>query len=170
MYLLEYKQWTGKLGVYGETDCVEFYILICFFPKAKSALLVWFFWFVWSIVFFFFFFTLGSDFEVDYESEEKAQIVYSALAVDKEVVFHDASIQANFCFVVVLQVAVANFYFTCSCSQTKWKGRWAYLTESLLCEFFLTTSFETLFNVLSLMRRLHHSFHTTQFPLGFLGC
>lgn len=34
--------------------------------------------------FFFLFFTLGSDFEVDYESEEKAQIVYSALAVDKE--------------------------------------------------------------------------------------
>lgn len=72
------------MGVYGETDCVEFYILICFFPKAKSALLVWFFWVCLIDSFFFLFFTLGSDFEVDYESEEKAQIVYSALAVDKE--------------------------------------------------------------------------------------
>lgn len=32
----------------------------------------------------FFFLLWGSDFEVDYESEENAQVVYSALAVDKE--------------------------------------------------------------------------------------
>lgn len=39
---------------------------------------------------------LGSDFEVDYESEENAQVVYSALAVDKEVLLRDAPIPTNF--------------------------------------------------------------------------
>lgn len=66
--------------------------LIELFPNTKSAPFVSFFWFVWLRIF-----SLGSDFEVDYESEENAQIVYSALAVDKEVVFRDASTQTNFC-------------------------------------------------------------------------
>lgn len=44
----------------------------------------------------FFFPIFGSDFEVDYESEENAQVVYSALAVDKEVLHHDAPISTNF--------------------------------------------------------------------------
>jgi hypothetical protein len=34
--------------------------------------------------------------EVDYESEENASMVYAALAVDKEVILHDA--QNNFLF------------------------------------------------------------------------
>lgn len=37
-------------------------------------------------------FTLCSDFEVDYESEKKASIVYNALAVDKEVLLNNVNL------------------------------------------------------------------------------
>jgi hypothetical protein len=43
---------------------------------------------IWNII--------CSDLEVDYESEENASMVYAALAVDKEVILHDA--QNNFLF------------------------------------------------------------------------
>lgn len=37
-------------------------------------------------------FALCSDFEVDYESEKKASIVYKALVVDKEVLLDDINL------------------------------------------------------------------------------
>ncbi|KAK9199536.1 hypothetical protein WN944_014727 [Citrus x changshan-huyou] len=44
-----------------------------------------------------------SDFEVDYESNENASIVYAALAVDKEIMHHDPKIiPCSFNFVASL--------------------------------------------------------------------
>lgn len=62
------------------------------------------------MIFSFFFPLWASDFEVDYESEENAQVVYSALAVDKEVLFRDAPIPTYFSPLKLLLLDVAKFY------------------------------------------------------------
>lgn len=74
-----------------------------------------------------------SDLEVDYESEESASIVYAALAVDKEVIFH----MLNLCLAYFNSDSVSilsDSIYNCSCNQIRWRGRCQFLMESFQCK------------------------------------